>query len=119
MSPSINYLLESNESSAMCQKRHTADDKVLSAHYSLSIREGSDSSLSGRRRDQRVRAPRERNSQGSIPASRTPVIEHNDTYRNYQSILAILEIKCIINFNSLPFLTFFIKYSFILKKKVK
>lgn len=32
MSPSINYLLESKESSETCQKRHTADDKVLSAH---------------------------------------------------------------------------------------
>lgn len=32
MSPSINYLLESKESSEMCQKRHTADDKVLSVH---------------------------------------------------------------------------------------
>lgn len=31
-SPSINYLLESKESSEMCQKRHTADDKVLSVH---------------------------------------------------------------------------------------
>lgn len=32
MSPSINYLLESKDSSEMCQKRHSGDDKVLSVH---------------------------------------------------------------------------------------
>lgn len=30
MSPSINCLLESKESSELCQKRHAVDDKVLS-----------------------------------------------------------------------------------------
>lgn len=118
-SPWINYLLELNESSAICQKRHSADDKVLSAHNSLSIWEGIDSSLSGKRSDQRVWAPREQNSQGSIPASRTPVIEHNETHWNYQSILAILELKYIINSNSLPFLIYFSSsiHSFWKKKK--
>lgn len=117
LSPSINHLTESNESSAMCQKRHPADDKDLSAHDSLSIRGGSDSSLSGRRRDQRVRAPREWNSQGSIPASRTPVVEHNDVHPGYQSIHAILELKCITNFNFSSISgIFFIKHLFIFWK---
>lgn len=73
---------------------------------SLSFRGKSDSSLSGRRRDQRVRAPRERNSQGSVPASRTPVVEHNDTHPCYQSIHVILKLKCIRNCNSLPYLVY-------------
>lgn len=86
---------------------------------SLSIRGGSDSSLSGRRRDQRVRAPRERNSQGSVPASRTPVVEHNDAHPSFQSIHAILELKCIINFNSLPYLMYCASKIHLLKKKVR
>lgn len=73
---------------------------------SLSFRGKSDSSLSGRRRDQKVHTPRERNSQGSVPASRTPVVEHNDTHPCYQSIHVILKLKCIRNCNSLPYLVY-------------
>lgn len=84
---------------------------------SLSFRGESDSSLSGRRKDQRVRAPRERNSQGSVPASRTPVVEHNDMHPRYQSIHAILKLKCFINFNSLPYLVYCTSNFHSLKKK--
>lgn len=86
---------------------------------SLSFRGESDSSLSGRRRDQRVRAPQERNSQGSVPASRTPVVEHNDTHPCYQSIHIILKLKCIVNCNSLPYSVYCTSNIHSLKKKRK
>lgn len=117
MSPSINYLLESKESSEMCQRDILQMTKSYLCTNSLSFRGESDSSLSGRRRDQRVRAPQERNSQGSVPASRTPVVEHNDTHPRSQSIHAIVKLQCVINFNSLPYLVYCTSNIHSLKKR--
>lgn len=77
----------------MCQRRHTDDDKVLSARHSLSIREGSDSSLS-EKEERSESASSQRAKLTRVHSTlKDSVIEHNDTNRNYQSILAILELK--------------------------